>query len=52
MKQLHHFFSDLFNDGTVLHNITEGRANTSAEEEMKGFIAHLLNLTAATHSPS
>lgn len=45
MGQLYHFFCDLFNDGTVLHNVTEGRANTSAEEEMRGFIAYLLRLT-------
>ena len=51
MKQLHHFFCDFFDNDTVLHNITEGRANTSAEEEMKGFIAYLLNLTATTLSP-
>ena len=52
MEQLHHFFCDLFDGGTVLHSITEGHANTSAEEEMKGFIAYLLHLTVATLSPS
>jgi hypothetical protein len=45
MKQLHRFFCELFDDGIVLHNITEGHANTAAEEEMKGFIAYLLHLT-------
>lgn len=45
MEQLHSFFCDLFDDGRVFHHITEGRANTSAEEEMKGFIAYLLHLT-------
>ena len=45
MKQLHRFFDDLFDDGTLLNHVTEGRANTSAEEEMKGFIAYVLHVT-------
>lgn len=45
MKQLHRFFCDLFDDGSVLHSVTEGKRSPSAEEETKGFIAHLLHLT-------
>ena len=45
MEQLHRFFCDLFNDGTILQNVTEGRSNSSAYEEMNGFISYLLHLT-------
>lgn len=45
MAQLHQFFSALFEDGKVMSFVTEGKAGTSAEEEMSGFIAQILDLT-------
>lgn len=45
MEKLHKLLCNLFSDDTVMHRVTEGRAKTSAEEEMQGFIAHLLRLT-------
>ena len=45
MGELNIFFRDLFGDGTVIHNVTDGFASATAEAEMKEFIAHVLCLT-------
>ncbi len=45
MAKLHCFLRNLFDSDTVLHHVTEGRSNTSGEEETKGFIEYILRLT-------
>ena len=45
MGELHNFFCELFCDDTVLCRVTEGYERATAEEEMRGFIAHVLRLT-------
>ncbi len=45
MGELHGFFTELFGDGVVLYRVTEGYESATAEEEMRGFVAHILRLT-------
>ena len=45
MGELNIFFREIFADGTVVRNVTDGFASAAAEAEMKEFIAHVLRLT-------
>lgn len=45
MEKLRNFFCKLFSDEKLLCRVTEGYSSATAEEEINGFIAHLMRLT-------